>query len=114
MLARESTATITPSLKMKASVVVPCAGFTISMTSRSKESTCTRNTDVEHVEVAAFTCEHVRLVEVAHGTHVVDFWERELRCLWSQVPLWLRELPGWAMPVQPGLQARQVQHRHAG
>lgn len=40
MLARESTATMTPSLKMKASVVVPCAGFTISITSRSKESTC--------------------------------------------------------------------------
>ena len=29
MLARESAATITPSLKMKARVVVPFAGFTI-------------------------------------------------------------------------------------
>lgn len=85
MLARESTATMTPSLKMKASVVVPCAGFTISMTSRSKESTCTRDTDVEHVEVAAFTCEHVS----ARGGRALHSRRRLLGA-------------GTALPVVPG------------
>ena len=40
MLARESTATMTPPSKMNPRVVVPWLGFTSSMTSRSKESTC--------------------------------------------------------------------------
>ena len=40
MLARESTATMTPPSKMKPRVVVPWLGFTSSMTSRSKESGC--------------------------------------------------------------------------
>ncbi len=41
MVARESTAMITPPSKMKPSVVVPWLGFTNSTTSRSKLSICT-------------------------------------------------------------------------
>lgn len=40
MVARESTAMITPCSKMKPRVVVPWQGLTISTTSRSKVSNC--------------------------------------------------------------------------
>ena len=65
MLARESTATMMPPSKMKLSVVVPCAGFTISMTSRSKESTCKWR--------GLANCEH-RVVQASWQTHVSGLW----------------------------------------
>ena len=47
MLARESTAMMTPCLKMNPRVVVPCLGFTSSIASLPKLSTC--NSDTEHL-----------------------------------------------------------------
>ena len=47
MLARESTAMMTPCLKMNPRVVVPCLGFTSSIASLPKLFTC--NSDTAHL-----------------------------------------------------------------
>lgn len=61
MVARESTAMMTPPWKMKPSVVVPWQGLTSSTTSRSKESTCVGLVGVPREERGARARERERV-----------------------------------------------------